>query len=483
MIDILKDIWPQIVAVAAVAIMLLAVAHVVLNKRDSRAAVGWAGVIILFPFVGSLLYVLLGINRIKRKATNLRGKPSVNPDGISDYLCSHDELATALPGELKHLTMLENAVSRITKHPLLKGNDVTPLRNGDEAYPAMMEAIKGAKESISMATYIFGNDKAGDMFIDSLSEAVKRGVDVKFLIDYVGARYSFPSAVGKLKRAGIQVERFMPTAFPLRTKYLNLRNHRKILVVDGKTGFTGGMNIRIDNMLEENPRRKVRDMHFKLTGPVVKHLQVAFAEDWLFSTGERLQDNKWFPEIKEDGPIIARGITDGPDEDFEKQLNVIMAALACAEKSVRIVTPYFLPENELIGALNVTSMRGVDIEILIPEKSNLRMVGWATNAQIWQVLQWNCRIWISPEPFDHSKIMIIDDNWCLVGSANWDARSLRLNFEFNVECYSKELAEKLNKIADDKRSKSRELKLDEIRSRPMPQKLRDSAARLFTPYL
>ena len=212
-------------------------------------------------------------------------------------------------------------------------------------------------------------------------------------------------------------------------------------------------------------------------------LQDAFAADWAFTTGETLDGDLWFPELLERGDVIARAITDGPDADFETVRWILLAALAEAQNSVRIVTPYFLPDSALITALNLAALRGVRVDILLPAKSNLKFVDWASRALWWQVLERGCRIWLTAPPFDHSKLMIVDGHWVLLGSANWDARSLRLNFELTVESYGRELAEQMSKIIDDKLRGAREVTLAEMDGRNYAAKLRDAIARLFSPYL
>jgi cardiolipin synthase len=286
-----------------------------------------------------------------------------------------------------------------------------------------------------------------------------------------------------LRREGVRHARFLST-FPIwQLVSLNLRNHRKILVADGRVGFTGGMNLRADHWLARNPSHPVRDLHFRIQGPVVAHLQEVFADDWFFTTRESLSGETWFPPLETRGAIIARGIADGPDEDFEKLRWALLAALAAAKTSVRIATPYFLPEPTLIASLNLAVMRGVSVKILLPAKSNLRVVQWASAAQWWQLLARGCRIWLSPPPFDHSKVFVVDECWSLVGSTNWDPRSLRLNFEFNVECYDTELARTLAAWFDEQLLQSHETTLAEVDARSLPVRLRDGAARLLTPFL
>jgi cardiolipin synthase len=372
---------------------------------------------------------------------------------------------------------------KLTRQPLMQGNSVTPLINGDQAYPRMLSCIEAAQHSISLCSYIFGNDSWGSRFRVALGDAGKRGVEVKVLIDGVGARYSFPPITWGLRRHGIDAAEFMKTILPWSFQYLNLRNHRKIMVIDGTTGFTGGMNIRQGNCIDENPSHPVQDLHFLIKGPVVAELQRSFAEDWAFTTGQLLQGEKWYPHLDYRGDGVARGISDGPDEDFDKLRMVILAALATAQESIRIITPYFLPDGDLVSALCIAALRGVEIEILLPAVSNLRMVKWASDAGLEELLREGCRIFLTRPPFDHSKIMVVDHSWVLLGSANWDSRSLALNFEFNLECYDIGLAESMETILQEKKSCAHELTLQEILSQNLVVKLRNRFFRLFSPYL
>ena len=224
-------------------------------------------------------------------------------------------------------------------------------------------------------------------------------------------------------------------------------------------------------------------MHFRITGPVVTELSETFANDWAFTTGEILDGDVWFPELKECGNVIARAIPDGPDADFENARWTLLAALAEAQISVKILTPYFLPATALVAALNLAALRGVRVDIILPAKNNLPPVHWASRAQWWQVLQRGCHVWLTPPPFDHSKLMIVDGNWVLLGSANWDARSLRLNFELNIECYGREFASEMESVIAKKLHGAHEVTLAEVDARTVPGKLRDAIARLFSPYL
>jgi cardiolipin synthase len=360
---------------------------------------------------------------------------------------------------------------------------VTPLEQGDHAYSDMLAAIDQARRSVALATYIFDHDYAGKLFMDALERAVRRGVATRVLIDDVGARYSWPSMVRLLTARGITVARFGQTRLPWRLPYMNLRNHRKLLVVDGRIGFTGGMNIREGHMLDRRPKYPVQDLHFRIEGPVVGHLAAAFAEDWQFTTGEALAGEAWRPELEPAGAVYARGITDGPDEDFEKARLVVLGALACAHRTVDIVTPYFLPDAGMITALTVAAMRGVRVRIVLPRVNNQVLVHWAATAQLWQVVKRGCSVYYTDPPFDHTKIMLVDGGWALIGSSNWDARSLRLNFEFDVECYNDQLAETLSQLVARKLASAVEVSASDLDGRSLPVRLRDGIARLAAPYL
>jgi cardiolipin synthase len=366
---------------------------------------------------------------------------------------------------------------------LLAGNRVTPLVNGDQAYPAMLQAIDEAARSITLTTYIFERDPTGQQFLEALRGAVSRRVEVRVLIDSVGARYGWRPIPHQLRRAGISCVQFLPTLIPWRFQYSNLRSHRKILVVDGRIGFTGGMNIHAGNCLACRPRHPVQDLHFRLTGPVVAQLQSVFADDWAFCTGELLQDQPWFSTVEPEGPVLARGIPGGPDDDFETLRLTLLGAIACARASVLVVTPYFLPDASLIAALNVAALRGVRVDIVLPAENDLALVKWASSALLWQALERGCRVWLSPPPFDHTKLMLVDELWTLLGSANWDPRSLRLNFEFNVECYDRELAVSLTDLVRAKIQHAQPLRAEDLDGRSLPIRLRDGVARLFSPYL
>ncbi|HEY5296890.1 MAG TPA: phospholipase D-like domain-containing protein [Verrucomicrobiae bacterium] len=477
-LDKLTQFWPHLVAGFDFLAALLASIHALLHKRDSRAATLWLGIIWFVPVLGAILYLTFGVNRIRRRAVSLRLNNS-SMKTISEKISNSPQL------EAEHLQTLAATVQRVVKRPLTAGNKIAPLVNGDEAFPAMLAAIESAQKSVSLSTYIFDNDASGKKFVVALERAVQRGVQVRVLIDAAGTRYSWPPITHKLRHAKIPFAKFLPASLltPWRVATINLRSHRKSLIVDGKIAFTGGINIRHGNVLVEKPKSPVQDLQFRVEGPVIAQLQEAFASDWNFCAKEILDGELWFPQLAESGNVIARAITDGPDADYDKLRLTLLAALADAQTSVQILTPYFLPDIALVTALNLASLRGVRVDIILPAKNNLPFVQWASRAMWWQVLERGCHVWLTPPPFDHSKLMVVDGHWVLLGSANWDARSLRLNFELNVECYGREFAQQMEKLIRKKISAAREITLAQVDARIFPAKLRDAIARLFSPYL
>lgn len=464
--------------VLASARLLLALwisGRVLLHKRNVRSAVGWIGLAWITPFLGTALYFCFGINRVVRRARKLRdggsmrdarGEPVPDLDERDDYLAP-----------------LEVAARVLTRRPPTEGNAVEVFHDGDEAYPPMLEAIARAEHSVGLSSYIFEDDGAGGRFIEALVAAQARGCAVRVLVDGVGSGYFRSPAWARLRREGVPAERFMHSSLPWRMPFLNLRSHKKILVVDGQVGFTGGMNIADDNVLARHPREPVRDTHFRFEGPVVGQLTEAFAADWQFAhdDSEELSGPAWFPEPRPAGEGVARVITSGPDQDLEKIMFVILQAVGCARTTILVQTPYFLPDERLATALSLAAMRGVEVHVVIPEHSDHKAVDWAARAGVGPLLEAGVHVWENPPPFEHSKLMVVDELWCLVGSCNWDTRSFRLNFELNVECYHSDLAGRL--AARVRAAMHAELTAERIRGRSLPVRLRDAAMRLTQPYL
>ncbi len=447
--------------------------HVLLNKREVAAATAWIAFALIAPVWGALFYFMFGINRVVRRAQKARtARPPRRPAAEHHHV--HD-----LPDRI---AALERAVRRITGRKAEQRNAIAIYHDGDEAYPVMLEAIAAARNSVALSSYIMRHDGIGERFAGALAAAQGRGVAVRVLVDGIGSGY-FSPIKRRLDALGVPAAQFMHSALPWRMPFLNLRSHKKLLVIDGTVGFTGGMNIADQNLVVENPKSPVADTHFRFEGPVVTQLLDVFAHDWSFATGEDIEGEGWFPEPDETGAgeILARVITSGPDQDLEKIRSVLMEACACAQTSIKVMTPYFLPGAETMSALTLAALRGVRVDMIVPQRSDHRFVDLAMRAHIAPLIEAGVRFWLGPAPFNHSKLMVVDQRWSLVGSANWDMRSLRLNFEMNVEVYDEALALELDAFM--LRHQKTKLKLRDLTGRSLPVKLRDAALRLLLPYI
>lgn len=448
--------------------------HALLNKRDPRSALAWIAMCAALPFIGALLYYVFGKNRIRTRAQKLQPNAALLIEEAN--MGVHE--AQVRP-DYRNLAQLSAASS---KRRLLAGNGVVPLYNGDEAYPAMLDAIEQASAYIYLATYIFESQDVGGEFIDALARAKQRGVVVKVLIDGVGEKYDFPFASGQLDKRGVDAALYLPPTLLPPNLTINLRNHRKLLLVDGTIGFTGGMNIR-QNHLRENNAKGITDIHFGIRGPVLRQLERVFINDWLFTTGENLPWNEavGVPQTEED--MACRVLLEGPNEDVDKLTWVLVGALSLAQKSILIMTPYFLPSRELEVALQTAALRGVDVSIILPGKNNLPFMTWATTHVLPSLLNTGVKIYSSPGPFVHSKLFVVDDYYVQLGSSNLDPRSLSLNFELVVEVYDQGFGAQMASHARDSVSKAKKIELHDVLSRSLARRIRDAFFWLFSPYL
>lgn len=530
--SLVSSIVLVIVSVILTILHILSAAHALLHKREPYAALVWVSVCLFVPVAGPLLYIMLGFNRIHRRADRImrKSRREAGPDQISSQVAiagegdEYDEKACPwrIPNipdpesldelgeqEVIHspraaqLSMFPPRVRRIagitealTGVPMLSGNSVEPLFNGDEAYPPMLEAIGSARHRVWLTSYIFDNDNSGKAFTAALAEAARRGLDVRVLVDGVGTFLTRPRIDKTLEKQGILVGRFLPPSLWPPQFSINLRNHRKLLIVDNCTAFTGGMNISDTHLLNKSPAKgfsrlvkkvrgvqTARDLHFKVCGPIVNVLQRIFIRDWEFCTHEKLVLTKEDECLEVKGRSFCRSILDGPDDFFDVFHSVLLGVLSSAKSSVHIITPYFLPQRELITALQSAVLRGVDVAVVIPSECDHKFVLWATYNCLWDLLGRGVKIYFQPPPFDHSKLLLVDGSYIHMGSANLDPRSFRLNFELTTEILDPPLAARLEEYFKKARDASREYTLKDLNSRPLHIRLRDALFWLFSPYL
>jgi cardiolipin synthase len=356
---------------------------------------------------------------------------------------------------------------------------VEPLHNGEVAFPRMLQAIAGARSCIWLATYIFQTDAVGREFVSALGAAVRRGVSVRVLVDGIGEWYDWPHVVPLLRRAGVKAARFLPPRLIPPNLSLNCRNHRKILVIDGEESFIGGMNLGGREVGGATGQR-MTDIHFCLHGPIVAQLADTFAADWEFATGERLAMQA---AIRAAGSSVCRVITGGPDEDVDKLLLVLVGAISTAQRQVQIMTPYFIPPPELVVALEAAALRGVTVSLVLPRRSNLHYIDWATLHWLPALLARGVQVHLQEPPFSHAKLFVVDREYAHIGSANVDTRSLRLNFEIAVEVFDASLGAELARFIADLQSRAPALTAASVSQATLLARIRNSLCWLISPYL
>lgn len=484
--DFLHEYWPHFLILLSIVIGTPAAIHAAMTKPDVRSAIGWVGVIFLSPILGALIYYIVGINRIRIVTI---GQKRQNAQGNEHLVATQFGVQGADIADkfgMRFLSM-KTLGDRISVHTLATDNSITILSKGDEAYGQMLLAIDGAQRSIILESYIFDSDRIGKRFVEHLLKAKNRGVEIRVLIDAIGARYSSPSIIKLLDAAGIRNDVFNGRVITgLRLPYANMRTHRKVMIVDGQYAFSGGMNIRESFTEEFAGDNYSHDTHFKITGPIVSELFSICAGDWAFTTNEVLEGPAWAIELPSKGVsdgVIARVVASGPDSNLGNNLDMMMGAFSVARKSILIRSPYFLPDREFISALTTAARRGVDVDIIVPNSNNLTLVDRAMTAQFDQLLKNYCRIWRSKGPFNHSKMMVVDNVWSYVGSSNLDARSLRLNFEVDVEVLDEKFAETLTKEMRESLEDSYGVDLNQLRSKPFFVRLLNKILWLASPYL
>jgi len=464
----------------AVFFGIWAAGHAILNKRNPRGAALWLAIIILLPLAGPFLYWVLGINRIQRRALVRARKKT----GAARRVYSSEYIVQDFPGDGRFKT-LNLLATRATRRPLLAGNSIEPLFDGNETFPAMLESIGGAKKSVTLSTYILDRDAVGIRVVGSLCVAAERGIEVRVLVDGWGTSRSALKMASRLRDAGAKVSVFHPLpGLPFRRPSINMRNHRKLLIIDGQLGFTGGINISGRYFFSKYWEKElVRDVHFRIKGPVVEEMQEVFAEDWYASAGEVLEGDVFFSRPREEADAYARAVASGPDENFEKIYEIVIGAVHTAGETITIITPYFIPDRPLVQALRSAVLTGVEVRIYLPARSDHPLVTWASNAHLNELLDSGVSVFWTAPPFVHSKLMVIDSFWSLIGSANIDPRSFRLNFEFDIEVYDRDLADKLGAYADGLEEGAVLLNSDMLLGRPLSRRLCEGIAKMFSPYL
>lgn len=458
----------------ATLLALLASVHVLMTKRDSRSALAWLGFIIILPLVGPITYLIFGINRV-REAAQETYRPAALMENFESI--SEPENTNFRPRSL--------VGESVTEAGLLSCEEIRILENGEACYPAMLRDIARAQRHIYCSTYIFQHDETGRQFIEAFRAARERGVKVKIIVDGLGGRVYPPQAVKALRESGCEFEEFLPITLIPPSLHINLRNHRKILSVDSRVAYTGGQNFSDRHLVNKrnNPKR-ARDLHFRLTGKIVDEFERTFMKDWNHAAD--IEDPDPFIPGNKTNPLAetwTRVIPDGPNDDLDKLTNLLVGVMSTARDRIWIMTPYFLPSFDLVGALVAADLRGVDVKIMLPERTNIHVAHWAALHNLNHILDRELKVYLQPKPFIHTKAIVIDDDYALVGSANMDPRSLRLNFELVVEVFSKAFSRELSQYFDACLAEATLLDKERLKALPYWMKVRNALAWLFSPYL
>ncbi len=453
--------------------------RVILQRRDSAATLAWVVIIVLLPFLGLIAYWILGETRLKIRRHRRKKIEQQLAHSLQRFICPCSDR------EINHISLppsLLDLSRTLDDRGPIPGNQITLYRDGPQAFDALEQAIDDARHHVHFLFYIFKPDPTGRRIRDALTRACRRGVHVRVLVDDVGSRRARLRFFQPLIDAGGQVARFLPVNPLSRQWVINFRNHRKIVVVDGATGFTGGMNI--GDEYAGIGVRGWRDLQAGIKGPVVRELQGVFCEDWFHATGEDLVRSDYFPPAQKHGAVPAQLLASGPtDGDWQNIYTLLFAAINLARKNVWIETPYFVPDQPLLKALSTTALRGVDVRLLFPATSDHPLVHYAGRSFYDELLETGVRIFEYQNTFTHAKTVTIDGVFTTIGSANMDQRSFRLNFEANLFCYSPEVAGDLEDNFLSNHEQSVEITLAQRQKVPKAQRLLEGTARLLAPLL
>jgi len=474
----------------------LAAFHLLSRSREPRSSLLWLVAIWSIPFFGVLLYMMFGVNRVATKTWRRQvADQAFDAHGTAEepptaYWHCCRTFRPAQPFEDPRDIGLNQILDRVCgEKQLHDGNDVILLNKPLEAIDTMLAAIAGARHHIHLASYIIGDDQTGAQLMDALTERARAGVQVRLLYDSYGSLSARTHGFFKRYRGipNLHTAPFSHADFFKARFQANIRNHRKILVVDGRTAFLGGINFYDVYQPGPTPLDGALDYHFQVTGPCVADLQYTFLRDWHYMTDEapeRLLDVAHFPPCGRAGNMLARVQNSGPTADeHDGSILSFFGAISTAKRQVLLITPYFVPSEEIACALRVADMRGVDVRILVPEVNNHPTIAWAAQAHYARLLAAGVEIYERRPPFIHAKALLVDDRIALVGSANLDNRSLRLNYETNLVVFDPGFAAGLKQTMLAEFAAARRIDLNLWEKRPLRLRLRENVSNLLHPAL
>ncbi|MDR3095341.1 MAG: cardiolipin synthase [Bacteroidales bacterium] len=483
MLPLIQNDWMKLLYLITFLFMVILIVQ---QRGDPLKTIAWLLVVAFLPVIGVALYFFFGKNYRKEKLFSRKG---LSDSKQIKLLTQYQSTIAARPdywaddsisGKAHIMKMLYNS----DKALLTEYNRVKILVNGKETFGAIIDALQQAVNHIHLEYYIIEDDKIGNIIREILIEKAQNGVEVRVIYDDIGCWSLSNKYITSLKEAGVKIFPFMPVRMPFLTNKINYRNHRKIIVVDGTIGFVGGLNIADRYISGSEEIGPWRDTHLQIEGEAVYSLQSIFLLDWFFAGKQNIHHhNKYFPPCCITERHLIQIVASGPDSDWASIMQTYFMAAATAKESICISTPYFMPNESILTAIRSASLSGVDVRILLPKRSDSKLVAWSTNSYISELLEAGIKVYLYEKGFPHSKLMIIDDVFCSVGTANMDIRSFDQNFEINAIIYDRRIATAMRNIFENDIKGLKSIHAGKWSRRPKWVVFRESIARLFSPLL
>ncbi len=461
---------------------LWAILSIILYGNRPARSISWILITIIFPYLGVVLYIIFGINRkrfkffslnfnAKRKLYDLQHKS----DNIQEFAHKFDANKYESVGDL---------MKKSSGFPAVDGNNVTMYFDGASNFEALYSALENAQKFIHIQYYIIENGEIFNRFLEIFKQKLQQGVEIRVLYDAFGSYDFKKKSVDILESLGVEVHAILPLKFGNILSTINFRNHRKIMIIDGKIAFTGGMNVSDKYIKNDNELGIWDDLHIKITGAAVDHLHRIFIKDYYFATNEiLLSEENYLPKQTKKGDTLLQIVTGGPDHTYLSILHQYSMMIHAAKKSIYIENPYFIPNKTLLEALKMAVLRGVDVKIMVPKNNDSRIAKYSMFSNFQDLLKTGAKIYILKNTFSHSKLIIIDDEIASVGSGNFDYRSFEHNYEVNTIIYDNNIANTLSEKFITNTQKCLVLDYDSYRNRPFKTKFLEGLAKIVSPLL
>ena len=473
--------WTQLLAASEWTIRLIMLPVIVLRKEKPATCLAWLAVVFFEPWIGLALYLLIGENRLgwRRLARRRQRRPQL---AASDYPEVEPGHVVDPQGD-DDFSVLVHLAEHVGGLPVVAGNSISLMSDTDVVIDRLIADIDAATSHVHLLFYIFADDVVGRHVAQALARAAARGVVCRVLADGVGSRRLFRRLAPWLRRHGVRILPVLrATLWRLPFARLDLRNHRKLAVIDGRVAFTGSQNI-VEASYGHKRAGVWHDIMVRITGPVVRQLQAIFLEDWFYESGELLEDAALSPDCAADGAITVQVVPTGPDQPTELFQDLIVRAIFLARQRVTITSPYFIPNEAMLLALRMAALRGVQVDLVIPKHCDHPLVEAAGNFYCGHLMRQGVRVFLFQEGMLHAKTLTVDDELAMFGSANYDIRSFSLNFELNLFVHAAEAVEAMHRLQQGYLDQSQQARLDDWPSPTLAGRLKMNLAKLFSPLL